>query len=323
MLSVVVVNYNSGYRLRQCVESLLASPPPGGLEVVVVENRSTDGSADFLAQGDWPGVKLLRPAVNLGYTHGNNLGFGASRGDLVLLLTPDMKAHPGALAAMEKHLRDDPGLGGLGGWCTWPDGSFHRYHNRLPTVRTAYLTTFGDKARNERDAEYRRYHMMDEDFAKPVEVPQPAGGCFLVRREIFPNGLMSPLFGTYWSDVEVARRVRDAGRKVMVFPDCRFTHDHDFSPKSGPDLRPFLALDYYVGAWNYFRLYEGRGAAARLKLRFGLAIAGRFARDLAAWALRRKPWREARRNGFLLRHFLASRNVHLERSLADLPMETF
>lgn len=278
----------------------------------MVDNGSIDGSADFLREGAPAGVRLLQQG-NIGYTAAINLGFRETAGRLVLLLNADMVVLGGAIDAMVRHMDQDPRLGGIGGHCLKPDGTFERrYARRFPTPRTAYLQFFADERRAERRAAFRRYALLDEDFAGPIEVPQPGGGCLLVRRDLFPSGLASDCFGIYWSDVEVARRIHDAGRLVKVFPEARFVHDHSSPPPADLQARDRVRTDFYVGAVRYFRIYEGRRAAAAVKALFAAGMVKRLARKTAAAAIGREPWHEPRRYARLVADFLGERNRFLE-----------
>src|SRR5581483_9546953 len=189
--------------------------------------------------------------------------------------------------------------------------------NRFPRVRDVYLTNCVRKEKAMKDEGYRRYHMMDVDFAKPVEVPQPAGGLLMVRRSVFPDGLMGPEFCVFWSDVEIARRVYAAGKRIMVFPDAPFTHDHNWARKPVTESSLLVDLDYYVGCARYFRKWEGRGAALRVKLSFGARLLGRLVVIEFPAALRgEQSWAIWRARARLLWNFLRDRNVLLERGLA-------
>ena len=93
-LSVCIVSWNTCGYLRECLTSLLAYPPAGDeIEVIVVDNASSDGSAE-MAAGEFPSVILLAETTNLGYAEGNNLALERATGDALLLLNPDVVVYP-------------------------------------------------------------------------------------------------------------------------------------------------------------------------------------------------------------------------------------
>src|SRR5512139_3165254 len=103
MISVVIVNWNSGDLLRACLRSLREHA--AGAEVIVVDNASDDGS--HCGVPDWnPGARLVRNERNEGFAGGCNRGWRLAAGDSVLFLNPDTQATPGAVAAIRRCLDD-------------------------------------------------------------------------------------------------------------------------------------------------------------------------------------------------------------------------
>jgi len=134
-LSVVVVTHNEGDLLRQTVQSLVATLPERGAEVLVVDDQSSDGSTAFLSQPEWPSVRLLRSPRRLGISAARNLGGRVSRGSVIAFSDAHVEAYPGwaeplCLAALKPyvgevapvvHSMHEPGIKGFG--FTWRDPS--------------------------------------------------------------------------------------------------------------------------------------------------------------------------------------------------------
>ena len=114
-LSVIIVSYNTCDLLRNCLLSLRASVGPS-LEIIVVDNASTDGSA-AMVRSQFPEVKLLAQAINTWYCGGNNIGARAATADYALLLNPDTEVAPDALALMLRYLRENRAMSALPGSC--------------------------------------------------------------------------------------------------------------------------------------------------------------------------------------------------------------
>src|SRR5262249_21783013 len=118
LISIVIVNWNSGRLLERCVESLLRGPRV--YEIIVVDNASADPSLDFLGRMSYP-LTLLRNAENTGFAAGNNRGWRFSRGEHVLFLNPDTESTPGAVEKLESLLVEDRSIWAAGGKLVRPD----------------------------------------------------------------------------------------------------------------------------------------------------------------------------------------------------------
>ena len=106
-LSIVIVSFNARADLERCLASLHAAPPAAGHEIVIVDNHSSDGSAD--AAEAWPGVRVIRRDENLGFARATNAGIRASRGENLLLLNSDTIVPAGAIDRLLDELRRDQG----------------------------------------------------------------------------------------------------------------------------------------------------------------------------------------------------------------------
>jgi len=112
LLSVLIVNWNTRSHLEICLKSLRAHPPQEPMEIIVVDNASTDGSAEMVAR-DFPEVQLIQPGFNTGYAAGNNLAFAVAQGEWLLTLNPDTELRPGVLQGAIDALRTQPNFGVL------------------------------------------------------------------------------------------------------------------------------------------------------------------------------------------------------------------
>ncbi|MDE2776305.1 MAG: glycosyltransferase family 2 protein [Chloroflexota bacterium] len=132
-LSVVIVSYNTRDLLRSCLQSLRASVGLD-LEIIVVDNASSDGSAE-MARGEFPEARLLAQTLNTWYCGGNNIGIKAARADAVLLLNPDTEVAPDALALLYRFLLDNPDYVGVTAQLIYPNGETQRTCARIPEFR--------------------------------------------------------------------------------------------------------------------------------------------------------------------------------------------
>jgi GT2 family glycosyltransferase len=137
-VSVVIVSYNTRDLLRNCLLSLRESVGLD-LEIIVVDNASTDGSAE-MARAEFPEVKLLAQTLNSWYCGGNNIGIEAAGADFALLLNPDTEVAPDALALMHRFLLENPNYVGGTAQLVYPDGEIQRTCARIPAFRDLLMS---------------------------------------------------------------------------------------------------------------------------------------------------------------------------------------
>ncbi|HUU42326.1 MAG TPA: glycosyltransferase family 2 protein, partial [Planctomycetota bacterium] len=112
-LSVVIVSWNVRELLRQCVRAVLDTRSGLDVEIIVVDNAGSDGSVEMIRR-EFPDVRIVALAKNIGFAAGNNRGIALSRGRHVLALNPDVIVGPGALTTMVAKLDRDAAVGALG-----------------------------------------------------------------------------------------------------------------------------------------------------------------------------------------------------------------
>lgn len=270
-LSGIVVHWRDEEGLSELVA---AWPRDPRLELVVVDNGTdpdtahAGAAAGALPEGLPPGIagRVLRPGENLGFAGGADLGVAASRGEVVLLLNPDAVPREGALDALLDGFSRHPEAAGLAPRLEGPDGrSQHRWQlGRVPTpgrlVLEAWFLPAGGGDGEEPEA--------------GSVVEQPAAAALALRRHAWERlGGMDPRFHPAWfEDVDLARRMRDAGERCLYWPEARFRHRRGATvPRLG--YGRFLWI-YYRNLDRYLAKHHGRSwaAAARLAVVKGMVL---------------------------------------------------
>ncbi len=221
ILSVVIVSYNTRVDLERCLESLRQHPPSIPHEVVVVDNASTDGSAE--AAERFAGVRVIRHDRNAGFSVANNIGIRASHGELVLLLNSDTIAPPGAIDRLVTRLQRSPEAAVVGPRLVNGSGqaelSFGPMISPLSEWRQSRLVKA--LAGNDREAVARVEAMTRQER----QVDWVTGACLLVRRaDAEAVGLLDERFFMYTEDVDFCASIRARGRKVLFTPDVEVIH---------------------------------------------------------------------------------------------------
>jgi GT2 family glycosyltransferase len=235
-LGIVIVNWNTRDYLKRCLETVQASTGDFTSKVVVVDNASTDGSAEMV-RGDFSGVELIASTVNGGYPYGNNLGLRAlgyrGAGNVAqdapryaLLLNPDTELPPTALYDMIQYMDAHPEVGVAGPKLVLPDGSLDLACRRsFPTPMVSLYRFSGLSRLFPRNPRFGRYNMTFADPDQEIEVDSVVGAYMQVRREaIEAVGLLDESFFMYGEDLDWAYRIKKAGWKVFYHPQVMVKH---------------------------------------------------------------------------------------------------
>ena len=221
-LSVVTVSWNSRDELGVCVRSVAQSAAPLTFEHVLVDNASTDGSAD-LVEHEFPHVIVIRNEKNLGFSRANNRGARGSRGRYVLFLNADTEALADALPRMVAEMDRHPDIGILGPKLLNAAGIWSRdMGDRLPTLRTVANTHLG--LDHLRPAGLFRGIVRNADFDALHDCGWVCGASLMVRRDVLERDLWREDIFFFGEDVEYCDRVRRHGFRVCMTPDARIIH---------------------------------------------------------------------------------------------------
>src|ERR1041385_8820419 len=137
-ISVVIVSYNTRQMTLDCLRCLYADLGDLPAEVFVVDNASSDGSADAIGR-EFPEVRLIANAANLGFGAANNLAMSKAQGAYLLLLNSDAFPKAGAIATLVNYLQDNPKVGIVGPRLVHADGSLQLSCFRFPSPLRAWL----------------------------------------------------------------------------------------------------------------------------------------------------------------------------------------
>lgn len=266
-LSVLIVNFNSTDLLTDCLGAIAASTVASRVEVIVVDNASSDFDASTLVHL-YPWVIWLPQPTNTTYTGGNNLAFERATADLILMLNPDTRVEPEALERSIAHMNDSADLAGQGAYLIGPDEELQRYYRRLPHMGDLPTLLFERLFRH--TARGRRFLMLDEPFEEPTPVENPPGAFTLVRRSVVVDHLLDPVYFNFVSDLELCERLSRAGR-VVVYPDVRVHHQRAGAGVGTRDPAVRLRL-YHDLTWGLRHYFRSQGMATAITLNALLVV---------------------------------------------------
>ena len=279
-LSVILVNYNTGHLLAECLGALRAAAQGLRLQVIVVDNASRDGSADLLRR-DHPDVELIANTDNLGFGRANNRALPLLQSYWVLLLNTDAFVAPDALSQSLNLLKDQPAVGIVGARLVGRDGVLQPSCRYFPTLANQFLQRIGvchwfPAVRSVDDMAWDHASVRHCDW-----VP----GCFyLMRREVLVQvGLFDPRYFLYMEEVDHCRAAKAKGWQVAYCPTAEVVHIGGESAKSEARISesgrqiPALQIESEL---LYFRKWHGLAGAALHGFLSVLAIALRVLRNL-------------------------------------------
>ena len=222
-LDVVVVNYNAGDHLLRCLDSISERSGEQALDVVLVDNASSDGSAARAVAGH-PDVRLIQNPSNRGLSAAWNQGIRETAAPWVFLPNPDLEITEGDLAVLRAFGEAHPRAAIVGPLVRNPDGSIYESGRVLPSVVDgighAFLGSFKPDNRFT-----RRYKMTDWDRVSERRVDWVSGSCMLIRRAAFEDvGLFDERFFLYAEELDLTTRLRDAGWEVWFSPVMEVVH---------------------------------------------------------------------------------------------------
>jgi N-acetylglucosaminyl-diphospho-decaprenol L-rhamnosyltransferase len=260
-MAVIILNYRTPELTVACIDSLRAEIRPG-IQVIIVDNASGDGSADHIeahlvASGYEGWARVLRSPVNGGFASGNNLGIRSVDAAAYVLLNSDTVVCPGALAGLAEALAANPRAGMIAPRLDDADGtqgvSAFRFHHPIGEfVRSAGT---GPITRL-----LRRYDVPLPHSAEPTEPDWVGFACVAIRREVVAQvGLLDEGFFMYFEDVDYCHRVRAAGWSILYWPGSRVVHYMGGSShiSSADTSRRRPARYYYEARTRYFAKYHG------------------------------------------------------------------
>jgi GT2 family glycosyltransferase len=261
-ISVVVVSFNTRDLLRDCLTALRREMEGISNEVFVVDSASRDGSADMVEE-EFPEVKLIRSIVNLGFAGANNKAFLQATGRYIVLLNSDAFLRPLALRKSINYMDENPSIGLGGARLIGADGSWQASCRMFPSPLNDFLSLSGLAAKF---PDSRFFGRQDHTWASPDE-PADAdwvpGAYSIIRRSVLDQvGPFDERFFLYYEEVDLCRRIKDAGYLVRYWPDVVVIHLGGESSKTITSLTMSktgaqLELWRMRSAFLYYRKHHG------------------------------------------------------------------
>lgn len=277
-LSIVIVSYNVGNYLKNCLESVNETSKNLKPEIIVVDNHSTDDTHQML-QSYFPGIRLIKNYENFGFAKGANIGMRKAQGEFIFLLNPDTSVLECAVTGMLEYMENHPEVGILGPKLENPDGSLQHSCRSFPSWsvyfsnRQSILNRFFPSNKWS-----QKYLLKQIDYRKIQEVEWICGcGLFLRKKMLEEINYLDEDFFMYIEDVDLALRAQKKNWKVVYFPQARVIH---YQSKSVTQRKEAMLVEHHRSMYNYYLKHFSQNAIIRslvflgIFLRLGLALLG-------------------------------------------------
>lgn len=223
-LSIIIVSWNTQELLKKCLYSIYQNRDDLSLEVLVVDNNSTDKTVEMVKK-EFPQVKLIINNKNLGFAYANNQAIKLAVGDYILLLNPDTEVLDNSLKQSFEFIKNNQDCGAMGAKLLNSDKSLQSSVRSFPTFWPIFLMLIKAPKILKKIKAIDNYLCVDFDYNKIQVVDQIMGAFMLIPKKVFDKiGLLDENFFIWFEEVDFCRRIKKSGLKVIYNPQVEIIH---------------------------------------------------------------------------------------------------
>lgn len=274
LISVIIVNYNVKYFLEQCLLSVIKASQNLAVEVLVVDNNSTDGSKEFFSQ-KFKEVQFFWQQENVGFGRANNFALAKAKGNYILFLNPDTILEEETFIKSLKFYEQHEKAGGLGVRMIDGSGNFLKESKRmLPDFSTSFFKMLGFSSIFPGSKIFDRYYAGQLNENKIGEIDVLAGAYFMMPRNLaLQLEGFDPDFFMYGEDVDLSYRIQKSGYKNYYFPEIVLLH---FKGESTQKKSAFY-VEHFYGAMQLFINKHFKEKSTQPLIKVSIKLAAYFA----------------------------------------------
>jgi GT2 family glycosyltransferase len=282
-VSALIVSYNVKPLLLDALRAL-QNEARLNLETLVVDNASTDGSADAV-EHEFPDARVVRLETNVGFGNANNVAATLAQGEFFLLLNPDVVVAPGCVSRLTDFLRRHPEAGAAGPRLVRPDGRPDLAGRRgFPSPASAFYRLSGLSRVFPASPRFNRYNLGHLSADEEHEIDAGTAACLLVRRAAVSSAagisnqaaelrLFDPTFFMYGEDLDLCFRLRNVGWKIFYVPEAIAVHAKGASSRQ--QTRRML-YEFHRAMWLFHQKHYSRQLPALANAAIWASIWGRW-----------------------------------------------
>ncbi|VVM05902.1 N-acetylglucosaminyl-diphospho-decaprenol L-rhamnosyltransferase [Methylacidimicrobium tartarophylax] len=279
LVSIIIVTRNTRDLLREAIRSVEASRTSFPTELVLVDNGSTDGTAEEIPLA-FPKAVYLRSSRNLGFAAAVDRAAKRSRGKYLLLLNSDARLEPDALERAVRWMEAAPQCGVAGAQLHNEDGSLQNSIANFPSL----WTELGNRSLLRRFFP-ARFPGKERSVDHPTVVDSVIGACFLTRADLWQrlHGMDEGFF-FFLEETDFCYRARQAGFLVYHLPDVHVWHGQGRSAAASPAA---ARIEYWRSRYRYFALHAPRSHQICLRIALPIRLVAELAGDLLIFPFQR------------------------------------
>lgn len=223
-LSICIVNWNTRDHLRECLASIAQYPPRRPCEIIVIDNASTDASADMVSR-EFPRVRLIANPQNEQYARASNQALQASAGEMLFLLNPDVRVLAGTIDTLLDFMQANPAAGACAPKLLYPNGRLQPSVRSFPAPGALLADLVGLARLFPRSRTFGAYRLTYWNYDSVREVDQPMASALMIRRRaLLQVGLFDEQFPLFFNDVDLCYRLRRAAWRIYFVPLAQAIH---------------------------------------------------------------------------------------------------
>lgn len=253
-VSIIIVTYNSEKEIGNCIHSLLPQLNDIDGEIIIIDNNSTDNTISLINNIDSKSISIICNNKNFGYTKANNQGIKNAKREYIFFINPDTIVPNGVIKNLLNEIEDSKDCGAIAPQLRFPDGRIQKSCRRFPRRRDILYESIGLSKLFKNSKEFNYWKMGDFDHKTTCLVDQPAGAALLIPKKIIDEiGLLDEQFPMFFSDVDLCKRIWDAGYNVQYNTNSFITH------KGGASVyrkRIKMIISSHLSFWKYFNKYN-------------------------------------------------------------------
>ena len=277
-LSIIIVNYNAGRLLTECIDSIYKESIATPFDVWVVDNNSQDNCITMIKQY-FPRVNVIENRTNIGFAKANNMALSKSKTDYFLLLNPDTVVRDNAIEKVVKFMDRNPEVGIVGCRVLNEDGTLQLACRRsIPTSHVAFFRLSGLSRLFPNSKITAKYNLTYLDPNETNEVDAVSGAFLMIRREVVDNiGMLDERFFMYGEELDWCLRTKKAGWTVMYYPDAEIIHYKGECSKSNSRKATF---EFYRSMYLFHKKHFADNYNPIINI---IIYAGIFLKAVSSW----------------------------------------
>lgn len=253
-VSVIIVTWNSEDEITACIDSVFSSAGGLNVEVIVIDNNSSDKSCEIISVKGYRNLQLIKNNSNLGFTKAVNQGIRLAKGRNILLLNPDTVLKENAIKTLSDFLYTNTDYAACAPLLLNDDGSIQHSIRNFPTYWYIYceftlLAYIFPKSKL-----FCGWKMKYFDYSNDSDINQPMAAVLMIKKSFFDEkGLMDERFEMFYNDVDLCKRIVDSGKKIRFIKEAEVNH------KKGASI--YKDRVKMIKVWNkdcyvYFKKYH-------------------------------------------------------------------